>query len=311
MEFHHVSVLLNECIENLNIKKDGVYVDCTMGGAGHSKEIVKKLSKDGLFIGFDQDKNAIATAKERLADYSDRVRFIHSNFSNIKEELEKIGVYKIDGVLADLGVSSHQLDEADRGFSYMHDAPLDMRMDIRQPFSAYDVVNTYSEEQLAKIIKDYGEDNWAKRIAKFIVEGRSEKPIEKTGELVDIIKKAIPKKARIDGPHPAKRTFQAIRIEVNNELGVINKMIDDAVSMMNKGGRICIITFHSLEDRIVKNEFKHLSLSCVCPPELPICQCDKVSEVKVITRKPILPSKEEVEVNPRSRSAKLRVAEKK
>ena len=311
MEFNHVSVLLDECIDNLNIKEDGVYVDCTMGGAGHSKEIVKRLSKDGLFIGFDQDKNAIATAKERLAEYSDRVRFVHSNFSNIKEELEKIGVYKIDGVLADLGVSSHQLDEADRGFSYMHDAPLDMRMDIRKPFSAYDVVNTYTEEQLAKIIKDYGEDNWSKRIAKFIVEAREEKPIEKTGELVDIIKKAIPKKARIDGPHPAKRTFQAIRIEVNNELGVINKMIDDAVSMMNKGGRICIITFHSLEDRIVKNEFKELSLSCVCPPELPICRCDKVSEVKVITRKPILPSKEEVEANPRSRSAKLRVAEKK
>ena len=220
MEFNHVSVLLDECIDNLNIKEDGVYVDCTMGGAGHSKEIVKRLSKDGLFIGFDQDKNAIATAKERLAEYSDRVRFVHSNFSNIKEELEKIGVYKIDGVLADLGVSSHQLDEADRGFSYMHDAPLDMRMDIRKPFSAYDVVNTYTEEQLAKIIKDYGEDNWAKRIAKFIVETREEKPIEKTGELVDIIKKAIPKKARIDGPHQAKRTFQAIRIEVNNELGV-------------------------------------------------------------------------------------------
>ena len=312
MEFNHVSVLLNECIENLNIKEDGVYVDCTMGGAGHSKEIVKRLSDKGLFIGFDQDKNAIATAKERLSEYSDRVKFVHSNFENIKEELAKIGVHKIDGVLADLGVSSHQLDEADRGFSYMHDAPLDMRMDVRQEFSAYDVVNTYSEDELAKIIRDYGEDNWAKRIAKFIVEDRNENgPIEKTGELVDIIKKAIPKKARIDGPHPAKRTFQAIRIEVNNELGVITNMIDDAVSIMNEGGRVCIITFHSLEDRIVKNEFKELALSCVCPPALPICQCDKVSEVKVITRKPILPSKEEVEFNPRSRSAKLRVVEKK
>ena len=311
MEFNHVSVLLNECIENLNIKEDGVYVDCTMGGAGHSKEIVKRLSDKGLFIGFDQDKNAIATAKERLSEYSDRVKFVHSNFENIKEELEKLGVDKIDGVLADLGVSSHQLDEADRGFSYMHDAPLDMRMDIRQTFSAYDVVNTYSEEDLARIIRDYGEDNWAKRIAKFIVEERKNKPIENTGELVEVIKKAIPKKARIDGPHPAKRTFQAIRIEVNNELGVINKMIRDAVSMMNKGGRVCIITFHSLEDRIVKNEFKELSLSCICPPSLPICQCDKVSEVKVITRKPILPSDEEIEMNPRARSAKLRVAEKK
>lgn len=311
MEFNHVSVLLNECIENLNIKEDGVYVDCTMGGAGHSKEIVKRLSDKGLFIGFDQDKNAIATAKERLSEYSDRVKFVHSNFENIKEELEKLGIEKIDGVLADLGVSSHQLDEADRGFSYMHDAPLDMRMDVRQSFSAYDVVNTYSEEDLARIIRDYGEDNWAKRIAKFIVEERKEKTIENTGELVEVIKKAIPKKARIDGPHPAKRTFQAIRIEVNNELGVINKMIRDAVSMMNKGGRVCIITFHSLEDRIVKNEFKDLSLSCVCPPALPICQCDKVSEVKVITRKPILPSDEEIEINPRARSAKLRVAEKK
>lgn len=193
----------------------------------------------------------------------------------------------------------------------MQDAPLDMRMDVRKDFSAYNVVNEYTEEELAKIIKDYGEDNWAKRIAKFIVEGRAEKPIETTGELVDIIKKAIPKKARIDGPHPAKRTFQAIRIEVNNELGVITKMIDDACSIMNPGGRICIITFHSLEDRIVKNEFKYLSLDCVCPPEMPFCQCDKVSEVKVITRKPILPSKEEIEMNPRSRSAKLRVAEKK
>ncbi|MBC6696155.1 16S rRNA (cytosine(1402)-N(4))-methyltransferase RsmH [Terrisporobacter mayombei] len=311
MEFNHVSVLLDECIENLNIKEDGVYVDCTMGGAGHSKEIVKRLSDKGLFIGFDQDKNAISTAKERLSEYSDRVKFVHSNFENIKEELEKLGINKIDGVLADLGVSSHQLDEADRGFSYMHDAPLDMRMDIRQSFSAYDVVNTYSEEDLARIIRDYGEDNWAKRIAKFIVEERQNKPIENTGELVEVIKKAIPKKARIDGPHPAKRTFQAIRIEVNNELGVINKMIRDAVSMMNKGGRVCIITFHSLEDRIVKNEFKELSLSCICPPALPICQCDKVSEVKVITRKPILPSDEEIEMNPRARSAKLRVAEKK
>lgn len=310
MEFHHVSVLLDECIENLNIKEDGVYVDCTMGGAGHSKEIVKRLSKDGLFIGFDQDKNAIATAKERLAEYSDRVRFIHSNFSNIKEELEKIGVYKIDGVLADLGVSSHQLDEADRGFSYMHDAPLDMRMDIRKPFSAYDVVNTYSEEQLAKIIKDYGEDNWAKRIAKFIVEARDEKPIEKTGELVDVIKKAIPKKARIDGPHPAKRTFQAIRIEVNSELSILNKTIEDGVEKLNKGGRMAIITFHSLEDRIVKNKFRDLAVSCRCPKEFPVCVCGEKAKVKIISRKAIEPTKEEVEINPRSRSAKLRVIEK-
>lgn len=310
MEFHHVSVLLDECIDNLNIKPDGVYVDCTMGGAGHSKEIIKRLSKDGLFIGFDQDINAINTAKERLSEYSDRVKFVHSNFQNLKNELEKIGVYKVDGVLADLGVSSHQLDEADRGFSYMQDAPLDMRMDIRCSFSAYDVVNTYSEAELSKIIKDYGEDNWAKRIAKFIVEERKEKNIETTGELVEIIKKAIPKKARIDGPHPAKRTFQAIRIEVNNELGVITEMIDDAASIMNDGGRICIITFHSLEDRIVKNAFRDLATDCICPPHIPICQCDKEALVKVITRKPILPTDKEIEENPRSRSAKLRVAER-
>ncbi|WP_027701457.1 16S rRNA (cytosine(1402)-N(4))-methyltransferase RsmH [Metaclostridioides mangenotii] len=310
MEFHHVSVLLNECIDGLNIKPDGVYVDCTMGGAGHSIEIVKKLSSEGLFIGFDQDINAINTAKERLSEYSDRVKFVHSNFENIKSELEKLGITKIDGVLADLGVSSHQLDEADRGFSYMQDAPLDMRMDVRSEFSAYDVVNNYSEDELNRIIKEYGEENWSRRIAKFIVEAREESPIQNTGELVEIIKKAIPKKARIDGPHPAKRTFQAIRIEVNNELGVITSLIRDVASIMNNGGRICIITFHSLEDRIVKNEFKYLAIDCICPPELPMCQCDKEKEVKVITRKPILPSDEEVEVNPRSRSAKLRVAEK-
>lgn len=310
MEFHHVSVLLNECIDGLNIKPDGVYVDCTMGGAGHSKEIVKRLNENGLFIGFDQDINAINTAKERLSEYSDRVKFVHSNFVNLKEEILKLGIEKIDGVLADLGVSSHQLDEADRGFSYMQDAPLDMRMDNRSDFSAYDVVNDYSEEELARIIKEYGEDNWAKRIAKFIVEERKESEIKTTGELVDIIKKAIPKKARIDGPHPAKRTFQAIRIEVNNELDIISKMIEDAASIMNEGGRICIITFHSLEDRIVKNSYRDLASDCICPPHLPICQCDKEALVKVISRKPILPSKEEIDVNPRSRSAKLRVAEK-
>ena len=310
MEFHHVSVLLDECIENLNIKPDGVYVDCTMGGAGHSKEIVKRLSDKGLFIGFDQDKNAIATAKERLSEYSDRVRFIHSNFENIKEELAKIGVYKIDGVLADLGVSSHQLDEADRGFSYMQDAPLDMRMDVRCDFSAYDVVNTYSEEELFKIIKDYGEDNWAKRIAKFIVEERQEKTIETTGELVEIIKKAIPKKARIDGPHPAKRTFQAIRIEVNNELGVITKMIDDAVSIMNEGGRVCIITFHSLEDRICKQIYLEYERGPELPKNMPIIPEGYEPSLKRVNKKPILASEEELEENSRARSARLRIAEK-
>lgn len=310
MEFNHVSVLLDECIENLNIKPDGVYVDCTMGGAGHSKEIAKRLSSDGTLVCFDQDKNAIQVAKERLSDYLDRVIFVHSNFENIKEELIKNGISGVDGILADLGVSSHQLDESYRGFSYNHDARLDMRMDDRSDFSAWDVVNTYSEDELYRVIKDYGEENWAKRIAKFIVEKRNEKSIDTTYELVDIIKAAIPKKARIDGPHPAKRTFQAIRIEVNRELSVISTMIRDGVSMMNEGGRICIITFHSLEDRIVKNLFKELEKDCICPPELPFCQCDKVSEVKVITRKPILPSEEEINFNPRSRSAKLRVAQK-
>lgn len=311
MEFNHISVLLNECIENLNIKANGIYVDCTMGGAGHSKEIVKKLSESGKLICFDQDINAINVAKERLKAYNDRVILIHSNFKDIKGELLSRGIEHIDGVLADLGVSSHQLDEAFRGFSYMNDAPLDMRMDDRNCISAWNVVNEYSEDKLHTIIKYYGEENWAKRIAKFIVDERKLNPINTTYDLVDVIKKAIPKSARIDGPHPAKRTFQAIRIEVNNELGVINTMIRDSVSMLNKGGRICIITFHSLEDRIVKNEFKYLNSSCICPPELPFCQCDKKSEVKIITKKPILPSEEEIELNPRSRSSKLRVAEKK
>ncbi|MEG0249958.1 MAG: 16S rRNA (cytosine(1402)-N(4))-methyltransferase RsmH [Peptostreptococcus sp.] len=311
MEFNHVSVLLNECIENLNIKPDGIYVDCTMGGAGHSKEIAKKLSDDGRLICFDQDINAINVAKERLAEFGERVILVHSNFENIKNEIKALGIDKIDGVLADLGVSSHQLDEASRGFSYMNDAPLDMRMDNRCENSAWDIVNDYSEDQLHKIITEYGEENWSKRIAKFIVEERKEKTIDTTYDLVEIIKKAIPKKARMNGPHPAKRTFQAIRIEVNNELGVIKNMIEDAVSIMNPGGRVCIITFHSLEDRIVKNEYKYLAQDCICPPEMPFCQCDKKSEVKIITRKPILPSEEEVNANPRSRSAKLRVAEKK
>ena len=311
MEFNHISVLLNECIENLNIKSNGIYVDCTMGGAGHSKEIAKRLSEKVKLICFYQDINAINVAKDLLKYYNDRVILIHSNFKDIKEELLSRGIEHIDGVLADLGVSSHQLDEALRGFSYMNDAPLDMRMDDRNCISAWNVVNEYSEDKLHTIIKDYGEENWSKRIAKFIVDERKLSPINTTYDLVDVIKKAIPKSARIDGPHPAKRTFQAIRIEVNNELGVINTMIRDSASMLNKGGRICIITFHSLEDRIVKNEFKYLNRSCICPPELPFCQCNKKSEVKIITKKPILPSEEEVELNPRSRSSKLRVAEKK
>lgn len=311
MEFNHVSVLLEECIENLNINPDGIYVDCTMGGAGHSREIAKRLSENGRLYCFDQDQNAVKAASERLKEFSNRVEIIHSNFKNIAEELKKRGVEYVNGVLADLGVSSHQLDEAQRGFSYMNDAPLDMRMDNRVSISAWDIVNTYSKEELYRIIKDYGEENWAKRIAEFIVEKREEKKIDTTFELVEVIKNAIPKRARIDGPHPAKRTFQAIRIEVNDELRVIEDLIDEASSILKPKGRICIITFHSLEDRIVKNKFKFLSLNCICPPELPFCSCDKKSELKIITRKPILPNTEEIKENPRSRSAKLRVAEKK
>ena len=310
MEFNHVSVLLNECIENLDIKPNGIYVDGTLGGAGHSKEIAKRLGKEGMLIAFDQDINAINIGKERLSDYIENVRFAHKNFIHLKEELLKLGIDKIDGILLDLGVSSHQLDEKDRGFSYMQDAPLDMRMDIRNNLTAEIIVNTYDEKSIEKIIKLYGEDNWAKRIAQFIVEERKNKKIETTGELVEIIKKAVPKKARIDGPHPAKRTFQALRIEVNNELGIIDKTIEDACSIMNTDGRICVITFHSLEDRIVKHVYKDLANDCTCPSEFPMCQCDEVQEVEIISRKPILPSEYEVEVNPRSRSAKLRVAKK-
>lgn len=310
MEFNHVSVLLRECIENLNINPNGVYVDGTLGGAGHSLEIVKQLGENGILVVFDQDINAINVGKERLKDYSDKVKFVHKNFVSLKEELINLGINKIDGILLDLGVSSHQLDEKDRGFSYMQDAPLDMRMDIRNELTAEYIVNNYGEKDIEKIIRLYGEENWAKRIAQFIVEERKDKKIETTGDLVEIIKKAIPKKARIDGPHPAKRTFQALRIEVNNELGIIDRTIVDAADMMNSEGRICVITFHSLEDRIVKNIFKELAEDCVCPKEFPICQCDKEQIVEIITRKPILPSEEEIEVNPRSRSAKLRVAER-
>lgn len=310
MEFKHVSVLLNECIENLNIKPNGIYVDGTLGGAGHSLKIAQKLGEGGMLVVFDQDINAINIGRERLKEYSNKVKFVHKNFVNIKEELLKLGINKIDGMLLDLGVSSHQLDERERGFSYMQDASLDMRMDIRNELTAEYIVNNYSEKDIEKIIKLYGEENWAKRIAQFIVEERKNKKIETTGELVEIIKKAIPKKARMDGPHPAKRTFQALRIEVNNELGIIDKTIVDAAYMMNSEGRICIITFHSLEDRIVKNIFKELYEDCICPKEFPICQCDKEQIVKIITRKPILPSDKEIEENPRSRSAKLRVAQR-
>lgn len=309
VEFHHVSVLLNECIEGLNIKENGIYVDGTLGGAGHSSEIVKRL-KTGRLIGIDQDTDAINAATKRLEPYKDRVTLVHDNFSNVKAVFAQLGIEKADGFLLDIGVSSHQLDEAERGFSYMQDAPLDMRMNSESDFSAYNVVNEYGEDELNNVIFKYGEERWAKRIAQFIVEARKQKPIETTFELVDIIKKAVPKGARKDGPHPAKRTFQAIRIEVNGELEILEKTIDDMTELLNPGGRLCIITFHSLEDRIVKNAFRKQENPCTCPPEFPVCVCGKKPLAKVITRKPILPSEEELEENHRSRSAKLRILER-
>jgi 16S rRNA (cytosine1402-N4)-methyltransferase len=309
MEFKHISVLLNEVIEGLNIKEDGIYVDCTLGGAGHSGEIIRRLNTDGRLVGIDQDKDALKAAGEKLKAYSN-VTFVHNNFTNVEEILNNLDIEGVDGILMDLGVSSYQLDTGERGFSYMQDAPLDMRMNREANFSAYDVVNGYSEDELFKVIKDFGEEKFAKRIAKFIVDRRSSKPINSTLELVDIIKAAIPAKARREGPHPAKRTFQAIRIEVNKELDILDKAIEGAVNKLKTGGRVAIITFHSLEDRIVKVKFKQLEDPCTCPKEFPVCICGKKSKVKIITRKPIEPSEEEVNENPRSRSAKLRIAER-
>lgn len=310
MEFSHVSILLKECMDGLDIKPDGIYVDGTLGGGGHTFKLIQLLS-GGKVIGIDQDQDALEAASKRLAIFGDKFIPVHSNFSNIIEVLKSLEIKKIDGFLLDLGVSSYQLDEAERGFSYMNDGQLDMRMNQEDEFSAYDVVNTYSEDELTRIIREYGEENWANRIAKFIVEARSVKPLETTYELVEVIKNAIPASARKDGPHPAKRTFQAIRIEVNNELKIIEKTIEDAFSVMSKGGRVAIITFHSLEDRIVKNTFKRLAQGCICPPEFPVCICNNKPKVKIISRKPILPSEREISENPRARSAKLRVAEKK
>ena len=307
MEFIHKSVLLDECIDSLNIKPDGIYVDGTLGGAGHSLEIVKRLD-GGKLVAFDQDMDAIENARIKLAEYMDRVILIHSNFENLGEKLDENGITGIDGLLLDLGVSSYQLDTPERGFSYMHDAPLDMRMDKSLTESAWDIINRYSEAELSDIIRNYGEENWHARIAAFIVERRSEKPIETTFELVDIIKAAVPRKARDENLHPAKRTFQAIRIAVNRELDVIEKVISEATEKMNRGGVIAIITFHSLEDRIVKNVFRDLSAGCICPPEFPVCTCNTVAKLKLLTKKPIISSKEELEENPRARSAKLRCA---
>lgn len=309
MEFHHVPVLLNEVIEALAIRPNGIYADATMGGAGHSEAIVSRLG-EGRLIGFDRDEEAIAASRRRLAPFADKVTYVNENFKNVKNVLSELGVSGLDGALMDLGVSSHQLDEGERGFSYQADAPLDMRMDRRKSFSAYDVVNTYSAEQLEKIIRSYGEERWAKRIAEFIAEERKNGAVQTTGQLVEIIKKAVPKGARRDGPHPAKRTFQAIRIEVNGELAFLEQAVKDFVQCLNPGGRLAVITFHSLEDRIVKNTFAELASGCTCPKEFPVCVCGGKPQGKIITRKPITAAEEELEQNPRARSAKLRIFEK-
>lgn len=310
MVFHHISVLLDECIDNLHISKDGIYVDCTLGGAGHGSKICERLNESGIFIGIDQDIDAINSATDKLKEFKNKIFLKHQNFCAIKNVLNDLNIKSINGALLDLGVSSYQLDKADRGFSYMNDAPLDMRMNREQNLSAYNIVNDYSKIQLEKVIWEYGEERWAKRIVEFILEARKDKPINTTYELVDIIKRAIPKGARREGAHPAKRTFQAIRIEVNGELSILKRSIEDIVDVLEKEGRICIITFHSLEDRIIKETFKFLENPCICPPEFPICVCGNKSKGKVITRKPIIPSKQEIENNHRARSAKLRVFEK-
>jgi len=311
MEFKHTSVLFEECMEGLNIRPDGIYVDGTLGGGGHSSGICERLGEDGLLIGIDRDRDALDAASARLEKYPCRKIFVQSNYSDIKDVLDDLGIEEIDGALLDLGVSSFQLDNPERGFSYMQDAPLDMRMSQDDDFTAYDVVNTYDAEELRNIIHKYGEERWASRIADFILKARKDKPLETTAELVDIIKAAIPAAARRDGPHPAKRTFQAIRIEVNDELGQLERAIDEFCDVLAPGGRLCVITFHSLEDRIVKDIINKRINPCTCPKEFPVCVCGKVGDIKKKSNKPIPPSAEEVEANPRSRSAKLRVAEKK
>lgn len=309
MEFNHVSVLLNETIEGLNIKPDGIYADGTLGGAGHSYQIASKLNGLGRLIGFDQDEDAIKASTERLKEFKN-VTIVRSNYRNMKEELNNRGVEKVDGILLDLGVSSYQLDTVSRGFSYKEEAPLDMRMDNRNEVTARDIVNNYSQGDLFRIIRDYGEDKFAANIAKHIVMNREVKPIETTTELAEIVKAAIPMKFRKQGGHPAKQTFQAIRIELNSELSVLKESLMDMIDLLNPNGRICIITFHSLEDRIVKNIFKEAEDPCTCPKNFPTCVCGKKSKGKVITRKPILPSEEELKLNLRSKSAKLRIFEK-
>jgi 16S rRNA (cytosine1402-N4)-methyltransferase len=310
MEFKHISILLEETINNLNIKPDGIYVDGTLGGGGHAYEVLKRLGPKGRYIGIDQDEDAIKAASLRLSEFKEQVTIVRSNYSQMKQVLQDLGIDKVDGILLDLGVSSYQLDAAQRGFSYREDAPLDMRMDNRSEKTARDIVNEYTEFELYRVIRDYGEDKFAKNIAKHIVRVRNEKPIETTFELTEAIKAAIPMKIRMAGGHPAKQTFQAIRIELNHELDVLKNTLDDMVDLLEEGGRLCIITFHSLEDRMVKVAFKKHENPCICPPNFPICVCNRKSKGINISRKPILPTEEEMELNSRSKSAKLRVFEK-
>lgn len=310
MEFKHTSVLLQETVDGLKVKPDGIYVDGTLGGGGHSYEICRRLGVKGSIIGIDQDAAAIEAAGNRLKDFGEKVTIVRSNYCDMKSRLQELGIYKVDGIVLDLGVSSYQLDTAERGFSYREDAPLDMRMDTRQPMTARDIVNDYSQKELCRVIRDYGEDKFAANIAKHIVMARSKEPIETTGQLTEVIRAAIPMKYQKKSGHPAKRTFQAIRIELNRELEVLRDSLDDMIDLLNPGGRLCIITFHSLEDRIVKSAFRKNENPCTCPPDFPVCVCGKVSKGSIVTRKPILPSEEELEYNSRSKSAKLRIFER-
>jgi len=310
MEFRHTSVLYEEIIENLKIKPEGIYADGTLGGGGHSAGICKRLSPEGTLIGIDRDIDALHAAEKNLQQYNCKKHFVQENYENVKEVLKQLGVEKIDGAVLDLGVSSFQLDNPDRGFSYMNDGSLDMRMNAEDPLTAWKIVNEWEQDEIAEIIKNYGEERWATRIAQFIAERRRQEPIQTTYELVDIIKAAIPASARREGPHPAKRTFQAIRIAVNDELGQLERAVDRFIDVLGSGGRLCIITFHSLEDRIVKEAYRRRLDPCTCPKEFPVCACGKKAYVKKVSGKPIIPDKQEIEVNPRARSAKLRVIEK-
>ena len=309
MEFKHKSVLLNETIDGLNIKPDGIYVDGTLGGGGHAYEVCRRLGEKGSIVGIDQDAAAIEAASARLKDFGEKVTIVRSNYCDMKSKLHELGIDKVDGFVLYLVVSSYQLDTAERGFSYREDAPLDMRMDTRQKMTARDIVNDYTEADLYRVIRDYGEDKFAKNIAKHIVQARAVKPVETTAELSEIIRASIPMKFQKKSGHPAKRTFQAIRIELNRELDVLRDSLDDMIDLLNPGGRLCIITFHSLEDRIVKSAFRKNENPCTCPPDFPVCVCGKKSKGSIITKKPILPSEEELEYNSRSKSAKLRIFE--